>query len=503
MKRLVVLLIVLFWYFLLSFWNIHNLPSDWFGDISIEHEYITQILHGEFPWQFDLSAGPFYHYSIAPIIAVIGQSYLSYKIASILFGSLGVIGIYLCGYILGGTSLAGISAFIASSSFWYLVWVHLGSSPQLATPVIFVWSFYFLFLFEKKKQLINGIIALLISGLGLLTYPASFLFPLVIWIDICILVYPFRSKPMVRVFTVLTVMTIVMYVLFGLMVKEQLSEFTSGYIGGKIPHMQNLFQRSFFFQYLTNYIKTLGMFFVKGDSTFRTNVPVSPHIDIMSAFFIILGIVSFAIHKKWKIFMIFSISLLMLLLPSSLPSHPFIEIPNSGRTLCIVPIVYLFIGYGIQLLYKSIVRFSRLIAVVSVVLIMGTIAGLNMYKYFIVYPTNLPNDNKPYGLSIARYIDLLPSNTTVHLTSCCWGDAGQPEPKAIYYQLINQTNRWNIVSDTFVTSCEDINDIHRAVFVFSPLDKNIVNKFQNCFPDGILEKHMDVPATPYYSLFIP
>ncbi len=67
----------------LRLYRLDTLPAEWYGDITIVHDYVAAILAGQWPFYYQLSAGPLYHYLIAPLIAVLGYSYLSYKCANL------------------------------------------------------------------------------------------------------------------------------------------------------------------------------------------------------------------------------------------------------------------------------------------------------------------------------------------------------------------------------------------------------------------------------------
>jgi hypothetical protein len=66
--------------------------------------YVTRILKGNYSFAFDQSAGPAHHFFIAPLIALLGGSYLSYKIASIMTGGIAIVLLFYCGKMLLGPS---------------------------------------------------------------------------------------------------------------------------------------------------------------------------------------------------------------------------------------------------------------------------------------------------------------------------------------------------------------------------------------------------------------
>src|SRR3972149_2220537 len=94
-KEFKFLSIIIALFFVVSLYKLDELPGEWFGDISNVHEYVAQILDGQWPFYFFQSPGPVYHYMIAPIVAYVSQNYLGYKISSVVIGLIGLIGTYL------------------------------------------------------------------------------------------------------------------------------------------------------------------------------------------------------------------------------------------------------------------------------------------------------------------------------------------------------------------------------------------------------------------------
>jgi hypothetical protein len=131
--------------------------------------------------------------------------------------------------------------------------------------------------------------------------------------------------------------------------------------------------------------------------------------------------------------------------------------------------VYVLAGYGIKAVeHKYGLRPAILIA--------GIILSLNMNKYFIIYPRTLPNHNVPFGRIVADYIDGLPPETKVVLSDCCWGEGGQPEPKAIYYQLTYKGGREDIVTRyPFPKECADIPAQRPLLLILNPKKINLEN----------------------------
>lgn len=462
-KRNLFLISILFVYFIICLYRLDSLPGEWFGDISNEHEYVSDILAGKWPWDFMQSTGPLYHYLITPVIWILGPSYLSYKIASVLMGGVGVVGIYLMALEFAGRRVAVFTSIVTVLSFWYIVWSRLGSSPQILSPVIVSWTLYFLL---RGRHRVGGFF----SGLGLISYPALFPLPLVTIVLV-------KTK---RVFIGL----IVPLMLFVLTFFNNAYADTEGYLKQKLrvqrPPLELL-------QKTAEYaLRTMGSLHWHGDMTFRINIPGRPHLDVVSGGLWVVGlIVLFTKYRNKALFVI--VPLLLLPIPSILPTAPAGEVPSSGRTFGMAPLVYLLVGLGMEELYRNLNRFKFLNYVIVILVGLG-IGWFNLTTYFRDYPRVLPEQNSPYGRIIAEYIDTLPSNTVVRLTDCCWGKAGIPEPKAIVYSLRNPQTHQNIIHDPFIKTCEEVPNDRPLLLIFNPSDKEKIETFTSCFPEGSLRR---------------
>lgn len=452
------LVVVIFIYLGIALWRLDTLPGEWYGDISNVHEYVMQIQRGERPFYFFQSAGPVYHYLITPIVSVLGQDYLGYKIASVIIGAAGLIGIYLMAQEIVG--LGFWTTLVAATSFWYLVWARVGNS-QIIIPVLTALTIYWGNRFRKSGGFRELSFGLMTSLVGLLVYPQTFILPIVfgIWIFS-------QKRPSGIVITILSTTII------SLIVNAKVWRFKeNGYVNSKIPNWTALVSPI----WVKNWTKTLGMLYVSGDQTFRINIPGKPHIDPLSGLLLAVGII-LVLKQNTKTGLLLLFSGIIILLPSTSPALPYVEIPNSGRAIGIIPIISLFIAQTMQTISKR---------KIAVLIIFGFIIFYNLNQYFVSYPKVLPNQNVPYGKIIASYIDTLPKTTKIKLAGCCWGDWGQAEPKGIYYQLKNQLGRENIVHDQFISRCEELDKNTDQVIIGRPNDENIA-KLSTCSGNGKL-----------------
>ena len=113
-------------------------------------------------------------------ISLIGNTLTGLKFASILFGTLSVLGIYLLGKELFHRKGAGLlAAFMLATSYWAINFSRIGFRA-IMTTFILTFSFYFFFRGLHSRKIRDFAYAGLIFGLGLHTYIAFRVAPLIL-----------------------------------------------------------------------------------------------------------------------------------------------------------------------------------------------------------------------------------------------------------------------------------------------------------------------------------
>lgn len=493
-KHQALILQIIILYLTVAFFRLNELPGEWFGDISNVHEYTSQILRGEWPFYFFQSPGPVYHYLIAPIVltrAALASLqglpfFLTYKIASVLIGLIGLVGTYLLANEVAGKKIAQVTILVTSVSFWFLVFARLGNS-QIIIPILTSLTVYFAY----KRNLFFGVV---VSSLGLFTYPQTFILPLLF-----LLLLVFKKEKRTVIISLLSFLPA--FLLFIWVVSRQPDNFTRGYVGEKIFGGSSMSVTEVGKRFSLYLLKTFSMLHLQGDRTFRVNVEGSPQLDRISSIFFLLGAIYFFKYQRNKLPYIL-IPMVLLIIPSVSPAISGGEIPSSSRTIGIIPFVYLLVASGIYFSYCQIKSRKKLPATLAILFILIYIAYVNLNKYFVLYPKGLPNNNVPYGKIIAGFIDTLPVNTKIRLTACCWGQWGQPEPKAIYYVLKNKKDREYIVHEKFISSCGEVDRSLSNLIIFNPEDDGKIRLIRECFPKGKFLEHKTFGQLVFVSLYL-
>lgn len=475
MKTKILLLAIFVFAFIIRLYKISEIPGEWYGDISNVHEYVTEILEGKWPFYFFQSPGPFYHYLITPIVLVFrNYGYDSYKFASIFVSLLGLSANFLFFKEVLGRRIALIGTLLTSLSLWFFIWSRLGNS-QIVIPALFSLMSFFLFKYLKKLRLKNLIAAIFISSLGLYTYPQTFILPVFLFIFLSVYLVVVKKFSLLKsAFFPGVIAFLILAIPFALVVKNQPENFGSeGYVGKKILPILEQSPAEFAKQLTYNYAKTLLMLHIRGDVNFRVNIPNRPLIDPISGILFFPGFIYLIKKKKWPLLFYTAFGLLFLVTPSVSPAIPEIEIPNSARTITILPLTMLLVACGLIFLWR---RIPRLI----VILIFVCLAVINLQNYFNVYASGLPDNNLAPSRHLSKFIDeYFGQETAIYFPQCCWGRWGQPEPKGIAYSL---RKKYKLVDyKKQIQNCTEIAS-YPALLVFH--DKNkLTADFSSCLKD--------------------
>lgn len=475
------------------FYGLEVLPAEWYGDIDIVHEYVSDIRVGNWPWRYSLSAGPLYHYLITPVIAVLGSSYFSYKFASVIVGLCALLTTYGLAKEIMGSAWARLCLLLLGTSFWFLAWARTGNSQILivALTSLIIW---FAIRWIRYGASLDLWLGALVSGLGLFVYPQAWVLPGVFFVTIM-----FRRRTYPRdVIGLIVITSLVLWAWVGVFSSSK-DVLTGGYVGSKFWPMFEVSPLKLAQSIVWNGIKTLGMIHVRGDDVFRVNIPGRPQLDPVSGVVFLFGLLQLLRLHAWKSIGAI-IAVLLLILPSLSPVLPHAEVPNSGRTIGVLTLVYLVISYGLFTLHAFVIkRWNSRLASFVIGGLCVLIILLNGYRYFVEYPKTLPDRNMAWSRTVASYIDAIPDDTPVHLVSCCWGAWGHPNPKSIYYQLHNMTYRSSLLQISMPT-CEDVVARQRAVYIGAP-DDEWVFPLKHCATSASVEYHKTVDGQDAFISF--
>lgn len=402
------------------FYQLDSLPAEMWGD-SIEHfKMAREIMQGNFfiGYQFG-GDGPMLSYFIAIVSKIFGLSFYSLKLTTVLIGTLVVFTTYfLSQELFKNKSIGLLSGYLTAVGFWSISFSRQTKSYILVALFISLGLYFIL----KKRKIMAGVIL----GLGMYTQTAfwggfflSLFSPIIFIISIVI------SLPVWK----------------EIFINKNFVFSGSSYLGEKFSPISQQPILSYLSILLKNLFKNLISFNFQGDHGFRHTISNMPHLDFITGLFFILGfaLLLYRIIKNNKVnyFFYLIVPFFIIQIPSILDTANSQSSPNMGRMIGVMPLVYIFSAYGIYSL--TMIIKSNLVKKSYLFVVLTTIFISNFYLYFFIYPKGLPNKNIPFGKIIAQNIDKYDDSYQPVVVDCCWGEWGQPEPKAIEFQL--KTNK--------------------------------------------------------------
>ncbi len=167
---------------LLRTYNIENLPSGLYPDEAVNATDALNALkthHFKFFYENNQGREGLFINLQALSLAVFGISLFALKFWSMIFGTLTVLGIYLLAKeIWQKRAVALVAAYLSAVSFWAINFSRIGFRA-IMVPFLLSFSFYFFFRGLRTKKLLHFAISGAIFALGLHTYIAFRVAPLI------------------------------------------------------------------------------------------------------------------------------------------------------------------------------------------------------------------------------------------------------------------------------------------------------------------------------------
>ena len=182
-KKYILLSLIVALGFFLRAYNIENAPPGVYPDEAVNGiDAMNALAHGNWQWFYEANNGRegLFMNLIAICFRLFGISVLTLKFPSIIFGTLTIFGTYLLAKELYGKErFALISAFLVATSFWAINFSRISFRANML-PAVLVFSFYFLVRGVRTRKCWDFAAGGLIFGLGLHTYIAFRIAPLIL-----------------------------------------------------------------------------------------------------------------------------------------------------------------------------------------------------------------------------------------------------------------------------------------------------------------------------------
>ena len=424
-KNNIFLILIMLFGAVLRFYQLDNLPAEMWGDVAEGYKLTQRIVEGKYFFGYIFGGdGPMASYIFAFFSYIFGLTFLTMKTVTNFIGLILIVSIYLFAKELVDKKVGLYAAFFTAVSSWAVIFSRM-AKPHILVPVFTALSFFCLFKFLKSKNNTFGLLTGILLGLGMYTQSGFWGVPVVVGLII------FFKERRRLLYILIPAFLLVVPLMRDFLINSKSHLATGSFFIDKMTVGGNFLLK--FKLFLINIAKNLAAFNIKGDGTFRNNPPGSPHVDFISGILFLLGIYAvFKSRREKNIILLVFLPFFVIQIPSLLDIANPLSTPNSGRTIALLPFIYTLCSVGLVYLLKVFKNWSKIFIVLPILVL---VVFLNLKKVYVDYAINLPNRNTPFAKIIAGKIDELPDNTLVIVTSCCWGEWGQPEPDAIHFSL--------------------------------------------------------------------
>jgi 4-amino-4-deoxy-L-arabinose transferase-like glycosyltransferase len=491
-SHIILIILVVILGIFLRFYLLNEIPGEMWADIVDGRIYTGEILQGRWPMYYVLGNGPLFFYFVALLSLFFSLNFFVLKMTSAFFGVLLILGSYLIAREVSNKKIAVLTAFLVGVSKWSLIYSRLGNM-NILVPVFIAFIFYFLFRAIKNQKKHDFLVVGILTGIGLYNYPAFLFVP--ITLGIFLLYFLIYNRRFIKSNLMAITMSIAIFLIFFIPFSRSISQFgffdSNSYFGSKFFTRGNKLPTDFLQKVIKNSLISFGVFNFKGDPSFRVNVGSQSQLDLLSGIFFWVGIfycIKIKNIRKNAFFILLPVFTLQL--PAILVVNVPSDIPSATRSIGILPFVYLLIAMGIYSVIDKINGKYRKIFITSGILVAIFIVNFN--NVFITYPKGLPNNNTPFDRIIAQEIDNLAMNIKVNVVDCCWGEWGQPDPRAIKFNLRKKRDVNFINKSVANSACNELIPLNghkvRNIFITAPENISEQGKISSCFPHGQARK---------------
>jgi hypothetical protein len=510
-------LIVLAVIAVILFFNFHRLdsvPPEMLSDQAEKLMDINDVLHGYFPIYFPRNTGRevIHFYLTAAYMAIFNLevSFLNLKTVAAFANLVTLLFIYLLGKEVGNKWVGLFAALFAGMAYWPLVFTRLALRipyyPLFVAPVM-----YFMVRGLRRRNINDILWTGFFLGLGLHGYTPFRIVPIFVVFGIVIfLLHKNPRKRWLESFFTLTLIAFVSLIVFIPLLRYWLANpnLFSYRAFSRLTTIETEFPAPPLVIFFQNFWKASVMFFWDNGSIWAHSVPGVPALEVVSAAFYFLGIVSLILRyinkRDWRdLYLLVSIP--MLLMPSILSLAFPGENPSLNRTAGAVVPVFVVVGIAMESTIRTFWQclrgwFGKSILIVFVLLIFLWSAANNydlvFNQYFTIYQQSSWNTSE-IGRIAELFAETLGSPETTYVVGYPhWVDsrlvainAGYPgKDFAIFTEQIPDTT----------------NDPRAKMFFLNVNDGQNMQILLETYPNGILQQYdSKVENKDFMIFFVP
>jgi len=505
LKLFICLLVILALAGFFRLWQLNSIPPGLYPDEAINgNEALTSP--GKIFYHENNGREGLYINLISLSFSIFGTSIFSFRLVSAIIGILTVLGLYLltkelfAQYNEGKSCyIALLSSFFLAISFWHTNFSRIGFRAILL-PFILVFSFYFLFKGFREKKILNFIISGILFGLGFYTYTSYrfivLLLPLILFCWWLIYKKQNLQKKFLLFTSYLLLFTLILALPIGIYFLKNPQDFIGRAAPISIFAAENPIK-----EFGKSLILHLGMFNFRGDSNWRHNFSGAPELFWPVGILFLIGIIFsikefiFSLRNKSCSLFIVHCSLIswffIMLLPGILTYE---GIPHALRTIGVIPVVYIFAGFGGWKIYqwfdKNTKRKRLVFTAIFLFLLMTGVVEFDKYfnkwgrhpevrnafsaDYVEIgnYLNSLPNETQKYvivnELGVPLYGISIPAQTPIFIETTKFG-----QPRSTYLAAEN---------------LDQIRIDHKKTVIIPIYDGKLLNELQEKFPQGLIKE---------------
>ena len=509
-----------------AFFRLHKIdriPLEMGCDLPHIYNNIRLVLRSEYLVFFSSHPGRegLFFYLAAPFCRLFGLNYTTIKMSSALIGLATIPAVYLLGRELYDREVGLWAALLMGISHWHIILARVGfRSCTMPLVLVLMWYFWARALRTGRRWFFA--LAGLFLGLGLYTYNAFLIVPLVV-VGMLLVRWLAVGGRLWRHWDGLAIMALVALYVFiplGRYAYDNPQQYLFR-VATRVTSLEATVAESPLKVFAGTSLKALLMFNFRGDAVFINNVPFYRELGFLAAILFFLGLV-YAVWR-WRRGMngMVVVGLLGMLLPTSLSLAFPHEVPNAGRALGALPVAMILAGLGLTLLRRRIAgllarsavgqvrvrvslddqpridwqlpwgRTRRFAWVLLLVAALFLEARAVYPLYFEDYAAHLPDGGYSISLAMAQAIDDFADDGESYVKVMPYWHDGN----AVRAQLTREDQSWhNELVELLRDQPPFAGSPGKFMVILHPSDSSSLQILQEAFPQGIALRHTRADA---------
>ncbi len=492
-------------------YKIDTIPGDMFNDLAHNYEETRLIMQGHLPVYATGFPGrePLLFYLTAPLAALLGLNFLTLKLITVILGIATVPVVYLLGREAYNDMTGLVAALFLAVAKWHVLISRVGFRGIL-TPLLAALVLYFLLRGLKGGRRGDLLAAGAFVGLGLYGYTSSLAVILAVPVALGVYALAGHVHDLWRVRRSLLLAVLVALVVALPMIRYMTVDDPDAFWFRALTRVSSReapIQGPVLPILVQNLVHAAGMFNVRGDVVFRTNVPYDPHLDVVAGALFLLGIpLALMLWRKQGNAVVLSF-FLVLLLPTTLALAFPQEVPGAVRSGGALATVMLFPAAAVVLAWRQIGEMVPALRSrwgwAALLAVLALWSGLyNARLVFQAYPQALPMGNYPLYREMAHAVDELGDDGPVLLKDVpYWSDKDAIRLQTQYHQEWGDRGEAMLADQPWDPAA--IRALGPQVsIIFNPADEATRTFLHTEFPAGVEVAYRDQVGAVQFVVYI-